>query len=68
MPVVDRDPETHQVVDGYQITAVDGEHGAPVKVFVPKDKGTPEYAHALIQHELGKVHTFKQLPGSLPAA
>lgn len=68
MPVVDRDPETRQVVDGYKVTAVDTEHGAPVEVFVPRDKSSPEYTHALIQHELGKVDTIKRLPGSLPAS
>lgn len=65
-PVVDRDPETQQVVEGYEVHAVDTEHGANAHVFVPRRIFTPATVDAYVQHELDRLHDVKQLPGSLP--
>lgn len=65
-PTTDRDPETHKVVEGYAVHALDHETASPVEVFVPRDKATPENVHAQVMHEIGKVRAIKQLPGGIP--
>lgn len=64
-PVVDHDPETQKVVEGYEVHAVDLEHGANAHVFVPRRIFTPATVDAYVQRELDTLHDVKQLPGSL---
>lgn len=64
-PIVDHDPETGHVVEGYEVHALDTEHGAHAQVFVPRRIFSPATVDAYIQHALDLLHDVKQLPGSL---